>query len=144
MKNSKLMKIILVGVLTLMLIVVATQVFADDDDGFQDLTGTISSNTNTTDSDANNTSTDANNTSIGNNTSNNSTTDSLTTSNNTVNNTTNNSVYNNVSNNLSSSYNNSNLPSTGLGETTSVIFIIAVLIISALYAYKKVQDYKNL
>lgn len=148
MKKSNLLKIILVGILSLMLVFVATQVFADDSDGFEEL---IISNT--TNSDANNTtdtnttnSTDANSTDTNTantlNTTN--TTNTLNTTN-TANNTSNTSLstYNNTTNNLSS-YNNSNLPSTGLGETTSVVFIIAVLVISAVYAYKKVQDYKNI
>lgn len=142
MSKSKLMKVILVGVLSLMLVFVATQVFADDDDGFTDLTGSVTSN-NTTDNNATTDNT-TNNTTL------NLTTDNTT--NNTTNNTVNNATVNNAtvnttyntSNNLSSSYNNSNLPSTGIGETTSVMFIIIALVISAIFAYKKVSYYKNI
>ena len=54
MRKSKIMKMILVITLSLMLVFVATQVFAEDD-GFTDLTGSISNSTsNTTDASANN------------------------------------------------------------------------------------------
>lgn len=136
MSKSKLMKVILVGVLSLMLVFVATQVFADDDDGFTDLTGSVTSN-NTTDNTTNNTTLNLTTDNTTNNTTNN------TVNNATVNNATVNTTYN-TSNNLSSSYNNSNLPSTGIGETTSVMFIIIALVISAIFAYKKVSYYKNI
>ena len=141
MKKSKLMKIFLVGILSLMLVLTATQVLADDDDGFTDLTGSISNTTNTTEAGTNNT--------LDNNTTNNTvnnTTNSTLNDLNTTNTPTNisSSYNNNTPTNMSSSYNNTNLPSTGLGDTTSIMFIIVVLAISAIYAYKKVSDYKNL
>lgn len=140
MKKSKLMKIFLVGILSLMLVLTATQVLADDDDGFTDLTGSISNPTNTTDAGTNNT---LDNNTTGNTAGN--TTNSTLNDLNTTNTPTNiSSSYNNTSTNMSSSYNNTNLPSTGLGDTTSIMFIIVVLAISAVYAYKKVSDYRNL
>ncbi len=140
MKKSKLMKIFLVGILSLMLVLTATQVLADDDDGFTDLTGSISNTTNTTDAGTNNT---LDNNTTGNTAGN--TTNSTLNDLNTTNTPTNiSSSYNNTSTNMSSSYNNTNLPSTGLGDTTSIMFIIVVLAISAVYAYKKVSDYRNL
>lgn len=54
--------------------------------------------------------------------------------NNTVNNTTNNAVNNATSNNTT-------MPNTGVDY--SVVFIIAVCGISAIYAYKKIKDYNN-
>lgn len=66
------------------------------------------------------------------------------TANNTVNNTTNNSTNNivgNVSN--SSKYNNTNttnLPKTGANDY-ALIAVIAICIVSAIYAYKKIRDY---
>lgn len=65
--------------------------------------------------------------------------------NNTVNNTINNTVNNTVSNNTSANNtakNNTAIPYTGVDY--SVIFIIGVCGISALYAYKKIKDYNNL
>ena len=75
--------------------------------------------------------------------------DNNTTGNNTANNTTNNTV-NNVSNNATTNNNvaknntnrnNTTIPDAGLDQ--SILFIIAIFGISAVYAYKKIRDYKN-
>ncbi len=129
MKNSKLMKIFLVMVVSLCLVFVTTNVFAADDDGFVDLTNTLGNNTNTEENTNNavddNVALDEN----------------VNTSNNTntfLNNTTS-SSYNNTNVNT-----NTNLPSTGIGESGTTIALIVVLAISGIYAYKKVRDYKNI
>ena len=131
MKNSNLIKIFLVMVVSIALFFTATSVFADD--AVIDLTNTIG-----------NTTTD-NNTSADNNTAldTNALDDGLNTNTNT------NSSYNSLTtttNTNSSSYNtnNTNLPSTGLEGSGLTIAIIAVLAISGVYAYKKVRDYKNI
>lgn len=65
--------------------------------------------------------------------------------NNTANNTTNNTVNNTTNNTTNNTVNNSNkneLPDTGLD--TPSIAIVAICIISAIYAYKKIIDYKNI
>ena len=59
--------------------------------------------------------------------------------NNTINRTTNNTV-NNIANNNAKA-NNTVIPDAGLDQ--SIVFIIAIFGISAVYAYKKIRDYKN-
>lgn len=135
MKNSKLMKIFLVMVVSLCLVFVATNVFAADDDGFVDLTNTLGNNTNTEENTNNAVDNNAaldENVNTANNT-NTSLNDTTTTNN------TNSSSYNNANVNT-----NTNLPSTGIGESGTTIALIVVLAISGVYAYKKVRDYKNI
>ena len=66
--------------------------------------------------------------------------------NNTTNNTTTNNIVNNkVTNNTVKKYNTSNttdLPQTGI-EDYNVGILLIICVISAMYAYKKVNDYKN-
>lgn len=63
------------------------------------------------------------------------------------NNTTNNTQNNSTNNSLNKNTNNSNrnnaggIPNTGVDY--SVVFIIAICGISAIYAYKKIKDYNN-
>lgn len=64
------------------------------------------------------------------------------TNNNTSNNTSNNT--NNVLNKTNNTANNTNkttMPNTGVDY--SILFIVAVCGVSAIYAYKKISDYKN-
>ena len=123
MENSKLVKIILIAIIIFSMILMASQVFADTD-----LTSTLSGN-NTTGGNVLN---------ISGGSSNNVT-------NNTVNNTTNNTTNNAVlKTNNTSNYNNASLPKTGIEDSAPGIFMVVVLGISAVYAYKKMQDYKNI
>ena len=46
--------------------------------------------------------------------------------------------------NNTSSYNNSSLPKTGAEDSMPIVVLAVVLGISAIYAYKKIQDYKNI
>ena len=56
----------------------------------------------------------------------------------------NNTPSNNLlKNNNSSSYNNTNLPKTGIGDSMPVVVLVVIFGISAVYAYKKINDYKN-
>lgn len=121
MKNSKLLKIVLIMIISLSVLIVAKNSLAATD-----LTDTLTGN-NTTENSA------------------------LTlTGNNTVNSATNNITSNNTTNNVvlttnnTSSYNNSSLPKTGVGDSMPVVILVVVLGISAVYAYKKIQDYKNI
>lgn len=57
----------------------------------------------------------------------------------TQNNTTNNTAENNTTNNAVNNTSTGNLPDTGVDY--SVMFIIAVFAVSAVYAYKKIRDY---
>lgn len=59
----------------------------------------------------------------------------------TGNNTTNNTV---LTTNNTSTYNNTSLPKTGAGDVVPGIVLVVVLGISAVYAYNKVQYYKNI
>ena len=58
-----------------------------------------------------------------------------------------NSVSNNTTNNTTnntSNYNNTSLPKTGVADTMPAVILVVVLGISAVYAYKKMQEYKNI
>ena len=125
MRKTNLIKIFSVIIIGMMLMFYSTEVFADNDT-FTDLTSTINSTqSNGTNSNSSNSSS---------NTTNNSSSNSSRT--NTSNNTTNNSsVYTN---------NSTNLPSTGIEDSFPVGVLIVVLIISSVYAYKKINEYKNI
>ena len=56
-------------------------------------------------------------------------------------NTTNNLV---LTTNNTSTYNNSSLPKTGVADSVPVAVLVVVLGISGVYAYKKMQEYKNI
>ena len=51
---------------------------------------------------------------------------------------------NGVRGNNVSSYNNTSLPKTGLQESLPVVLLVVVFGISAVYAYKKIKDYRNI
>lgn len=123
MSESKIGKIIL-GILVVLIVVVASnQVFAEDT--FQDLSETLNNP-------VNNTTQGGGSLTGGNNLTGNNTVPK----NNTVL-TTNNTVNNNTTN-------NSALPNTGIGDSMPIAILVVVLGISAVYAYKKIQDYNNL
>ena len=95
---------------------------AETDNGFTDLTPSVN-NTNTDNSNTNSNSTNTNT--------------------NTNNTNTNNTNRNNTNN--SSIYNNTNsLPKTGVTDSIPVAVLLIVFAISAVYAYKKIKDYKNI
>ncbi len=74
---------------------------------------------------------------------NNNTTNNLNNTNNTTNNLNNtNNTTNNLNNTNSNRNNTTKIPDTGVDY--SVVFIIAICGISAIYAYKKIRDYNNL
>ena len=99
---------------------------AENDTGFTDLTNTLN-NTST-----NNTNTNASNT-------------SNTNTNNTNKNTSNtNKNTNNPSKNNTTVYNNTDLPKTGIEDSIPVAMLLVVFAISAVYAYKKIKEYKNI
>ncbi len=139
MNKSNLIKTILIITMSLVVAlfaldanVLAATNTADD---FEDLTNTINSTNNA----GNNTSNGTNNTANRANTSNTSNSTNNTARNNSTNNTANNAARNN-----SSVYNNSSLPSTGISDSIPVAVLIVVLGISAVYAYKKMKDYRNI
>ncbi len=140
MKNSNLIKMFLVMVVSLCLILVATYTFADDEGTTPiDLTNSIVDTSNNTTTDTEN-STDTN-------------TDNFVSLDDNVSNTNTNSNTNSTYNSLvttnntnSSSYNtnNTNLPSTGLEGSGLTVALIVILAISGVYAFKKIRDYKNI
>ena len=128
MKKSNLVKLFSILLISVMVMVFSTKVLAaDESNGFNQLT----LNSNSSNSSTNNTNT--NSTGNTNNTSNSSNTNNTTNTNNTKNNTNNSSVYNNT-----------NLPKTGLEDSVPVAMLVVVFGISAVYAYKKIKDYRNI
>ena len=126
MKKTNLVKVVSILLVSLMVILFSTNVFAaeNNDTSIQDLTGTLGNST------ENNTSknTNANNANKnGNNT-----------------NTNNANANKNNNTNNSSIYNNTDLPKTGVESSIPVVLLVAIFGISAVYAYKKIDDYKNL
>ena len=133
MKNSKLIKIFLVMVVSICVAFVATNTFAADDEGYVDLDLTNMVGNNTTED--NNASLDVGlDENV--NTTDNSSLDGINTTNNTN---TNSSIITNENANT-----NTNLPSTGIADSGATIALIVVLAISGVYAYKKLRDYKNI
>ena len=57
----------------------------------------------------------------------------------------NNTLRTNSSNTANTStYNNTSLPNTGIGDSVPVVLLVVVFGISAVYAYKKIKEYKNI
>ncbi len=44
----------------------------------------------------------------------------------------------------SSIYNSTNLPKTGIGDSLPIAALVVIFGISAIYAYKKIKDYRNI
>ena len=142
MENSKIFKRLVIVMLSLVLVAVcSTSVFATDDDLFLSVnsTGNTASNATSDNSTTNNTATNNTNT-------NNTTNSSLTANNTTTNNTVRNTATNNTTNNTSKTNNNvDTLAKTGLSDTNGIVALIVVVCgVSAIYSYKKVNDYKKL
>ncbi len=128
MKKTNLIKLFSILLVSVMVISMATMVnAADGNNGFVDMTNSLSS------------SNSSNSSSTGNNATTNNTTNNTNKANNTTNNT---NKANNTNN--SSVYNNTNLPKTGLASSLPIAALVVVFGISAVYAYKKVSDYKNI
>ena len=92
---------------------------------------------------------DSSNTSSNNTSGNSNTGNTNSNTNNSLNNTNTNTNKNTNSNNTNSSkYNNTNkntdLPKTGIEDSIPVALLVVVFGISAVYAYKKINDYKNI
>ena len=135
MKNSNLVKIFSILLISVMVMMFSTNVLAADD-GFNQLTLNTNNNTTTnTNTNTQNTNTDATNRSAVN-------------TNNTNNTNTRNTNTNNTSNtntrNNSSVYNDTNLPKTGIEDSIPVALLVVIFGISAIYAYKKIRDYRNI
>jgi len=131
MKN--LIKVATILLVSVMVISFATFVNAADNtnDGFRELT-LDSSNTN-----SNNTSGNTNTGNTNSNTNTNTNTNSNTNNTKANKNTNNSSIYNNTNK-------NTDLPKTGIEDSIPVALLVVVFGISAVYAYKKINDYKNI
>ena len=130
MRKSNLIKVISILVVSLMVMLFSTNVMAaETDNGFTDLTPSVGNNTTNGTSNANsntaNSNTNSTNNTNRNNTSNNT---------NSTNNTNNSSIYNNTN----------SLPKTGVTDSIPVAVLLIVFAISAVYAYKKIKDYRNI
>ena len=126
MKTSKLVKVVMGAIISLIVVAMANQVFADN---VTDLTNALGNSSSSSNSSSTNNITS--NTALNN-----------TTRNNTVNNTIkNNSV---LTTNNTSSYNNTSLPKTGIEDHIPATILLVVFGVSAVYAYKKIQDYRNI
>jgi len=142
MRKTNLIKVFLTILLGVVLIG-TTAVFADNeydyifDDPAEENTTNTNTNTNksnTNTNTSNNTNTNKSNTNT-NNTNTNSNKNTNTNNTNTNKNTNNSSVYNNA--------NNTNLPKTGVEDSIPTMVLVVVFGISAVYAYKKISEYKN-
>ncbi len=122
MKKSNLIKVFSILLISAMVIMVSASVFAADNTNGVDLTDTISSNSEKNNQSSNN---------AGNN-------------NNTNTNTNMNKNNTNKNTNNSSIYNNTNLPKTGVEDSVPVAMLVVVFGISAVYAYRKIKEYRSL
>ena len=137
MKNFKLAQIVLVIVIGVMLLIMSTNVKAAD---YDDLAAAVTNSSSNSSNSAGSSNSSGN--SISNNTSNNSSTS------NSTNNTLNTSSLRNSANTTgatkNTSYNNTNLPTTGIVDSLPVVVLIVIFGISTVYAYKKIKDYRSL
>lgn len=122
MKKSNLIKLFSILLIGIMVMTFNTNVLAaNNTNDFSDLTNTLgNTNSNNTNTNTNNTNTDTNKTNTNTNTNN-----------------------TNKTNN-SSIYNNTNLPKTGIEDSIPVAMLVVVFGISAVYAYKKIKEYRNI
>ncbi len=116
MKKEKLLKTMIVVVMSLILIIMTTNVFAvSEDDFYIDLTNTDLNSGST------NTNTDTN-----------------------TNLNTNLNLNLNTNTNTNANNYNTNLPKTGIESNTMLVVALTVLGLTAVFAYKKVKEYKNI
>lgn len=123
MKKSNLFKVCTILVIAVMIaLVLGTTVnAATDNNTFNDLSNTLRTN-------------NSGNTNTGNtNTNSNSNT-----------NTNSNRANTNTNNNNGSVYNSNNLPDTGIESSIPIALLVVIFAISSVYAYKKINDYKNI
>ena len=141
MKNLKMIKKLFILIMTIGLVIMFSNfVYAEDEDAFVSLTITNSTENNTTSNESNTSNslfTNINTTNTNTNVTNTNTAGTLTpnnTANNTANNTTNRSVSNTET-----------LAKTGLTDSNGIVaLIVIVCAVSAIYSYKKINDYKKL
>lgn len=126
MKKSIMVKSFIVMLISAMIMFMSTSVFAVDVDAELDLTGNSSSTNSSNTNSANSANTNTNKA----NTNSNKANTNLNT--------------NGVRTNSANTYNNTSLPKTGIESSLPIALIVVVLGISAIYAYKKIKDYRNI
>lgn len=124
MKKSNLIQIVTILLVSAMVMLFSTTVnAANDNNDVHDLTGTLTKNSTPSNTPSNTPRNTPSNTPSN-------------TPNNTPNNAKkNSSVYNNT---------NNNLPKTGIEDSIPVAALVVVFGVSAVYAYKKIKEYKNI
>lgn len=122
MKKSIILKSFLVILISMMLVFTASTVRAATDDEYQSLFGDESNTGNTNSSNTNGTNT------------NNTNTNNARNSNNT----------NRNNNNTNRNNTNTSLPKTGIEDSLPTVVLVVVFGVSAVYAYKKIKDYRNI
>lgn len=141
MRNIKMFKKLVIVMLSLVMVAVcSTSVFAADDDA---VFTTVDASNNATANNSTGNESEFSNV-AGNNTNSDNTANSSLTSNSTTRNATNNTTNNtaNAGRNVS---NTNTLAKTGLSNTGEIVALILVVCgVSAIYSYKKVNDYKKL
>ena len=126
MKKSNLIKLFSILLMSVMLLMfINTIVLAADTDLTSGLNIPTSNNTNNVNT--NNTNINTNNTNVNNSNTNR-----------------NNTNVNNSNTNNTNIYNTNNLPKTGIEDSIPVALLVVVFGISAVYAYKKIKDYRNI
>ena len=105
MKNSKLVKVVMGAIISLIVVAMANQVFADNVTDLTNALGNSSSSSNSSST---------------------------------------NNISSNTALNNTSSYNNTSLPKTGIEDHIPATILLVVFGVSAVYAYKKIQDYRNI
>lgn len=126
MKNSKLAKLVLVVLMVVMIACIGVDVFAaDNTSNYQDLGSVLNSAGNNT-------------------TKNNTTTNNTTNKTNNTTNTSNTLNTSNLTNKTANNTTNTTLPKTGIASSTSIVVLITIFGISAIYAYNKIKDYRSL
>lgn len=152
MKNVKMLKKLFILVMSIGLVLTFSNfVYAEDEDPFFAITATEESsneNSNTSSSEQQATNTDTN-TSLFSNIENTNTNNTNTANANSIGNSsiTTNDILNNTNNNVvnRSVTNTDTLAKTGLSDSKGMVTLIVVLCgISAIYSYKKINDYKKL
>lgn len=128
MRKTNLIKGISIVLISVMVIAFSSSVFAaDNNTGFTDITSTLSNSSNNNSGNGNTNSNIANNN----------------TNSNTNRNTNTNTNSNRNANN-SSIYNNTNLPKTGVESSVPVAALVVIFGVSAVYAYRKIREYKDI
>lgn len=133
MRKEKILKLMVVLTIGIVLVAMTSNVFAADSnstvDFWEDTTNQLNTNTNTSTNTNTNTNTNIN----------------TATNTNNVNTTTTDATANTNTNAVANTSNyNTSLPKAGLKENTMMGVAITVLAVIAIFAYKKINQYKNI